>query len=220
MNSPTFCRILAYFLLHSNRPIPARAVYEEIWPDELFDNPGNNMKSMLVRFKNVFNIISDHRLIISTPQGYMLNPELNIMTDVKTFEECYVEAQGAVTTQTKIELLKRAVECYQGELLTLASAEPWIMSHQISYKYKCLGIYTELMKECFGIQNYTSVQYYAGKALQIEKANPDTYYWMIRAMKRQDSHTMVKGELLTAKNVLLQEDYEELIHKLNMEKDE
>ena len=66
-------------------------------------------------------MISDYRLLISTPLGYQLNPELNIMTDMQRFDDLWIEAQNAVTLQTKIELLKRAVEAYRGNIYPAAS---------------------------------------------------------------------------------------------------
>ena len=95
-----------------------------------------------------------------------------------------------------------------------ARGEHWLIPHEISYKYKCLGIYNELMKAYFDTQNYSSVQYYAGNALKIDPANADAYYWMIRAMKKKDSMSMVKGELKMAEHVLEASEYEELLRKL------
>ena len=166
-----------------------------------------------------FGMISDYRLLISTPLGYQLNPELNIMTDMQRFDDLWIEAQNAVTLQTKIELLKRAVEAYRGNIYPAASSEHWLMAHELSYKYKCLGIYTELMKNYFESQNYASVQYYAALALKLEKANVDAYYWMIRTMREKDSMAMAKGELQMAEHVLTSEEYKDLLQRLERTRD-
>lgn len=93
------------------------------------------------------------------------------------------------------------------------------MPHEIAYKYKCLGIYAELMKIYFEAQNYANVQYYAALALKIEPANVDAYYWMIRSMKQKDSLAMAKGELKMAEHVLTENEYQELIERLEKSKD-
>lgn len=94
-------------------------------------------------------------LIVSTPAGYKLNPELNIMTYIEHFEEYWLKAQSSITTQTKLELLKKAVELYRGNLYDSASSEHWILAHELSYKYKCLGIYNEIMRIFYDMQDYS-----------------------------------------------------------------
>ena len=90
INSPKYCCILAYFLLSDRRPKPAGQVWRDIWPDENAEHSGTNMRSLFLRFKDVFGFVCDHRLIISSKKGYMLNPDLNIMTDVELFDS-YIE---------------------------------------------------------------------------------------------------------------------------------
>ena len=214
LNSPKISRFLVYLLLHRDRPIPPRVICDTIWPNEETEYPGNKIKALAFRLQSAFSIISDYRLVVSTPQGYQLTPELNIMTDVDTFDELWVQAQNAVTLQTKLELFKRVVELYKGDVFVSANAEHWLMPYEISYKYKCLGVYTELMKAYFESGNYITVQYYASMALKIDPANVDAYYWRIRAMKQKDSVGMVKGELKMAEHILSVEEYEELLMRL------
>ena len=159
------------------------------------------------------------RLVISTAKGYQINPDLNIVTDVEQFDEFWKQSQNAVTLQTKIKLLQDAVSLYKGDIYESASGEHWLMPHEISYRYKCLGICNDLMKLFFDAQNYTSVQYYAHRALELDEANPDAYYWLIRSLKKRDSMGMVKGEMLMAEHVLGPELYEELLKKLERTKD-
>lgn len=219
LNSPKMSRFLVYLLLHKKHATPPRAICNAIWPEEETDNPGSKIKNLAFRLQSAFRDISDLRLVVSTSQGYRVNPELNIMTDIEMFEEYWLEAQSALTLQTKVELLKSAADLYRGNLFDSASSEHWLIPHEIAYKYKCLGIYTELMKIYFELQNYTNVQYYASLALKIETANIDAYYWMIRSMKQKDSLAMAKGELKMAEHVLTESEYQELIERLKKSKD-
>ena len=89
------------------------------------------------------------------------------------------------------------------------------MAHELSYKYKCLGIYNEIMRIFYDMQDYSKVQYYASLALKVDKASVDAYYWMVRAMKQRDSLALAKGELKMAEHILTEDEYAELIEKLN-----
>lgn len=219
LNAPVTCRFLAYMFLHRKQANNPSAIYEAIWEDDDFTKAGNKVKATVFRVNNIFSIISKEKLIVSAPQGYQVNPKLNIIMDVELFDEYWHQAQNTVTLQAKIELLKSAVSLYRGDVFESARGDHWLISHEIGYKYKCLGIYNELMKAYFDTQNYSSVQYYAGNALKIDPANADAYYWMIRAMKKKDSMSMVKGELKMAEHILEAGEYEELIRKLERAKD-
>lgn len=219
ISSPRICRFLVYMLLHGKHPVPPRTILEQIWPEEDAENAGTKIKSLAYRLQTAFSVISDTRLIISTLAGYQLNPELDIMTDVQQFEDCWLQAQSAITMQTKLELLRKATEIYRGNIYETASSEHWLMAHELAYRYKCLGVYVEIMRMYYELQDYTNVQRYAALALNIDKASVDAYYWMIRAMRQRDSLSMAKGELKMAEHILTDEEYAELCQKLEKTKD-
>ena len=219
MNSPMICRFLVYMLLHGKYPVPPRTILEQIWPDEDIETAGKRIKSLAYRLKNMFEVICDHRLIVSTNLGYQLNPELNIMTDIQQFEDCLLQAHSALALQTRMELLKQATGLYRGNIYDSASYEHWLMPVELEYKYKCLGIHTDLMRNYYDAQDYSSTQYYASLALKLDKTSVDAYYWMIRSMRQRDSLSLAKGELKIAKNALTEEEYQELCQKLEKTKE-
>lgn len=215
INSPKYCCILAYFLLGDRRPKPAQQVWSDIWPNENVEHSGTNMRSLFLRFKDVFSFICDERLIISSKKGYQLNPNLNIITDIDLFEDYLEKADKELTIQAKIELLKKALSIYKDNLFPTGGSEHWILSAEMKYKYKCLAIYNELMKAYFETCNYVRVEHYAEEALAIEPANEDAYYWLIRVLKVRNSNVMAKGQLHMAKHVLDAKEYERLEKRLS-----
>lgn len=214
ISSPRICRFLVYMLLHGKHPVAPRTILEHIWPEEDTENASTKIKSLAYRLQNLFGVISDSRLIVSTLSGYQLNPELNIMTDVHQFENCWVQAQSAITMQAKVELLKKATEIYRGNIYDAASSEHWLLPHELAYKYKCLEIYIDMVRIYYDVQDYANVQRYASLALLIDKASVDAYYWLIRAKRQKDSLSMARGELKMAEQILTNEEYAELLQKL------
>lgn len=215
INSPKYCCILTYFLLGDRRAKPAQQVWSDIWPNENVEHSGTNMRSLFLRFKETFGVICDQRLIISSKKGYQLNPELNIKTDVDLFDEYIEKADHELTVQAKIEMLKKALSIYKGNLFPSGGSEHWILNDEMKYKYKCLAIYNELMKSYFEICNYVRVEHYAEEALSIEPANEDAYYWLIRVLQMRNSNVMAKGQLHMAKHVLDAREYERLEKRLS-----
>ena len=203
ISSPRICRFLVYMLLHGKHPVPPRTILEQIWPEEDAENAGTKIKSLAYRLQTAFCFISDTRLIISTLAGYQLNPELDIMTDVQQFEDFWLQAQSAITMQTKLELLRKATEIYRGNIYETASSEHWLMAHELAYRYKCLGVYVEIMRMYYDLQDYTNVQRYAALALNIDKASVDAYYWMIRAMRQREEYAELLQKLEKTKDLVI-----------------
>lgn len=219
ISSPRITRFLVYMLLHGKYPVPPRTILEQIWPEEDTENANTKIKSLAYRLQSVFGVISDSRLVVFSRTGYQLNPEMHIMMDIQQFEDCWMQAQSAITMQAKLELLKQAVEIYRGNIYEAASSEHWLMPHDLSYKYKCLEIYIEMVRIYYDIQDYANVQKYASLALTLDKASVDAYYWLIRAKRQRDSLSMARGELRMAEQILTDEEYAELLQKLEKTRD-
>lgn len=112
LNSPKLSRLLAYLVLHRDRAVPPRMIVDALWPEEEIENPSNKIKALAFRLQSAFSIVSDYRLVVSTTNGYRLNPELNVMTDLDQFDRYRRDAQNmpssSNSSDAKIELLKKA----------------------------------------------------------------------------------------------------------------
>lgn len=79
-SSPRISRLISYLLISRKNAISPQEITQTLWPDDL-DNPAKNVKGLIYRLRQKFNLISDEPLILSSASGYQLNPELHIMTD-------------------------------------------------------------------------------------------------------------------------------------------
>ena len=216
LKSPKIIRLLAYMLLGSRRFFTARELAETLWPDEAFDqeNPGKNIKTLIYRLRQVFSMISEQDLIESTPYGYRLNPKLNIMTDLQEFDRYLRSAQDTASITGKIDLLKKAVSVYRGNILGSAAGEHWLIHTSSHYNLKYLGAVNELLKTLAELKDYAGVHQYAAQALCIDPGNFRAYFWMIYSMYRQGATEMAKAELRAAEQHLTSEEYSELVQHL------
>ena len=80
LNSPLIYRMIAYFLLNRKTVVTSYELAEAVYPGEAvdMDNPGKNIKALLYRFRKSFALICEELLIVTTPNGYQLNPKLHI----------------------------------------------------------------------------------------------------------------------------------------------
>ena len=217
LKSPKIVRMLVYLLLSQKVASVPREIVDAIWPHEESDAPGKNLKGLVYRLQQSFSLISDYRLIESTTHGYQINPKLNVFTDVQLFERKWRMALNASSAGTKVELLKKAVDLYNGDLLRSASSEHWIIGQSVHYQHRYIGAVTELLKTLHEDQDYHCVHRYAAKALAIVPHSADIYYWLIHAIHKQGHTEIARSELRTAKNHLLEEDYELLANRLAVE---
>ena len=215
INSPKIIRILTYLLLNPNQHCSPRRLCDAIWPDEIIDNPSSKIKSLIYRLHMLFSDVLDHKLIISTSRGYQLNPELNIVTDLQLFEDYWLLSQKTLSNKAKIEILKKLTNIYRGSLLSSATGEHWLMNSEIGFHHKYMGIINELLKAFFEAENYDDIQEYASKALIVDNANKEVYYWLIKAMYKLGANGMARGELRNAERLLTDDEYQVLLSALN-----
>lgn len=215
INSPKIIRILTYLLLNPNQHCSPRRLCDAIWPDEIIDNPSSKIKSLIYRLHTLFSDVLDHKLIISTSRGYQLNPELNIVTDLQLFEDYWLLSQKTLSKKAKIEILKKLTNIYRGSLLSSATGEHWLMNSEIGFHHKYMGIINDLLKAFFEAENYDDIQEYASKALIVDNANKEVYYWLIKAMYKLGANGMARGELRNAERLLSDEEYQVLLSALN-----
>lgn len=214
MNAPKVARVLVYLLLSKRNGVSPREMADAIWPDVDADSVVKNMKGLIYRLQQAFSLISDCRLVESTPCGYKLNPKLNIVTDFRLFEKKRTNAMNAATVEQKIDLLKRAIDLYCGELFQSAASEHWIMATSVDYHYKYVALAGELLKTLYEEKDYSCVHSYATKVLTYAPRSEDVYFWMIRSMMQMGHTEMARGELRMAQGKLLAEEYEDLMVRL------
>ena len=82
LKSPKIARLLVYLLLKGKMTASPREIASAIWPGEDIEATVKNIKGLVYRFRQTFELLSDHRLIESTPTGYQINPRLNVLKDL------------------------------------------------------------------------------------------------------------------------------------------
>lgn len=107
--------------------------------------------------------------------------------------------------------MKKIIKIYRGSLLSSAAGEHWILHSERDFHHRYIGTINELLKTFYEDENYLDMQEYASKALGIDNANKELYFWLITSMYKMGSNAMARGELRNAEKVLLEDEYQELI---------
>lgn len=220
-NSPKTSRVVTYLLLNQKTAHPPMEINSALWPDEYGDPEviGRNIRGCIYRFRRAFSLISNYPLIESTPTGYRINPQLNIITDVQQFDRLYDVAMQPALTGQKVDLLKKVVLLYRGPLFRSASDEHWIMGQVSYYRLHYIDAVNELLSTLALAKDYSSVREYAAETIRIMPGNLKAYYWLIVSLYYGGTIELARDELALSKSVLTADEYSTLIHYLKQSRD-
>lgn len=209
-------RILIYLLLHYPSAIPAKEIAADIWPREDNEVAADSIRGIIYRFKQRINFLGIDDLIISTPNGYRLNPDYHIITDKDRLETLSKYCDFRTELDLKAENLKHAIDLYHGDLFADAADEDWLIGNASHYHLLYLKIAVSLYETMDALQDYCGIHDYALKVLEIDRGNVDTQYWLILAMKKLGAVEQAKRAFQSAKDVMTEEDYEDLRKRLTL----
>ena len=214
LNSPKLVRLIAYLTINSKYPAPIRDIVTAVWPEGDADLDGKNLKYLVYRLQRTFSLVSDYRLVESTGNGYRLNTELNVISDIRIFEEYWHQAQMTSDPYAKGRLLKKAMDLYKDGVLPSLAGEQWIMPTIAHYSLRYIGVVNQLLSALEKARDYVCIYEYANLAVQSLPGNLDAQYWLIYSMNRLGNQDIARNQLRVAEQVLTDEDYKELLHRL------
>jgi len=217
LKSPKISRLIVYLLLHEGRPANPYEIVRDLWNEEDLDRANLNVKALVYRTQQMFNQISDYRLIETTPSGYRINPELHVITDLQIFEGYWNDAQVTADLVAKGHLLKKALEMYKSGPLPEYSGEQWFMPTITHYGLRLVGVVNQLLTTLDRAKDYVCILEYANIAVKALPRNAEMHYWLIHAMNHLGSPEMAKSQLMAAKKVLTEDDYQDLVGRLSEE---
>ena len=216
LNSPKISKMIVYLLLHTRRPASPYEIVRDLWPEDDLNKAGMNVKSLVYRLQQMFGLISDYRLVESTGSGYWLSPDLNIITDLEIFEDLWNKAQVTADLQAKGHLLKEAMDLYKHGPLEVYRGEHWFMPTVAHHSLRYAGVINQLLSTLDMANDYVCILEYANIALGAIPGSADAYYWLIYAMNHLGMGEIAKNELKAAKQALTENDFEDLLKKLEI----
>ncbi len=216
MNSAVCSKLFVFLMLNRQRAIPASVLCETIWADKEYENPISNLRSTLYRLRNMFDLLFEGDIIVTSKNGYRINPDIKIHADFEHFEKLCNSMTPFMPKESKINILKEAVEIYDGKLFPSGDGELWLISYTTHYRMMYHKAVQELMKLLNEVGDYQTMQEYSMMAVQVEPDNMKFIYWLVVALRENGAVDRVKQHLDSAKARLLEEEYRELERMLGI----
>lgn len=212
-NSPRISQLLTYLLISNEKAHSSLEIAQALWPDDS-TNPAKNMRNLIYRLRQTFGLISDAELIVSAASGYQFNPKIHIIADYQQFDEFIRLASAASSIINRVELLKSAIDLYNGKILSSAEGEHWLIQFATKYHIAYIGAVNELLKQLASLHSYDLLNQYAMRSLTIAPENTKGYYWLIRSLKAQGMDELASNEYRLAKQKLTDNEYLDLLDLL------
>lgn len=129
---------LSYLLLHKQKAIPHRELFELLWSGEDYSNPGTALRTLLYRYRALVDKNGVDQLknsIISRRGAYQWNQELDISIDIFDFDDySKIGLNTAISEDKRKQCLKRAIDLYTGPLLPDSGEEHWVVPKSVYYR--------------------------------------------------------------------------------------
>jgi DNA-binding SARP family transcriptional activator/tetratricopeptide (TPR) repeat protein len=120
--------LLALLILHPNG-LEDSAIAEQMWPEM---PPESALHNLQMAAYSLRNDLGSKAAVRYGAHKYQLNPQLELVADVRTFDTALARARGAAG-DTLVQNLSRAVEVYRDPLLADA-AWPWAEPVRLDYR--------------------------------------------------------------------------------------
>lgn len=211
-NKPKCSRVITYLLLNPKSTFHPLQIVSALWPEEedKWESTAAYVRNYIHKFKKSFDLISPYPLIVHSENGYGINPELNIMTDLKQFDLLTEQALHTLAIPQKVEFLRKAVALYKGTVFKNADGELWIKDIASHYRLRYIGVVNELLATLEAADDFSGVQQCATKAIALTPENTRAHYWLLHAMNHLNTFEMAKNHVTRAKELLTSEEFEAL----------
>lgn len=200
---------LQYLITFRNRDISQSELIDLVYPDGKSDNPGNALKTLIHRIRNMLDelgYMDGREMIIQSRGTYSWNNSIDFTVDVDEFERlCSAAASYSLSADEKLALYHDAITIYKGDFLPKSSLESWVV--QLSAYYHNLYIkavqnVVEIYKER---EQYKEIIEILEPAITIDPYDESLYYNLITAYVNLKNPKAALAEYENMKNLFYRE---------------
>lgn len=186
--SPQVCALISFLLLNRKRMLSIYEISEAIWPEQIIDNPYNQIKNVVFRARKALEGVCNKPLIEAKDGTYMINRSLDIWIDTEEFERlCKKADREDLPVEQRLSIYESAFKLYKGGMLPFIEPELWLLTrinyYQLLYT-NMVNKYVQLLSEK---NRYTEAFSIASTAISIEPSNFDIYDILLSSMLK-NSH--------------------------------
>lgn len=182
--------LLAYIIYNRNRPVSSEELFSLLWEEEeSSSNPGNALKTMFHRLRNLLNELDPHggrELIVRREGAYAWNTTVPLTLDIDRFDQLAQAGLEARDPEEKLTLYLEALSLYGGDFLNKMSSEAWVVPIAAYYH----NLYIQMVMETLPLleerERWADAAQLCQNALVQEPYMEGLYCHQMNALLRQD----------------------------------
>lgn len=196
--------VLAYLVLHRDRPVPQSEFIEMFWPDDHSSNPVNALKTLLYRIRAMLEpLFGEVQPILAQRGAYMWNKAVVCDMDVDRFEAlCRRAGDTSLSDQTRIGLYRQAVALYRGDLLPKLNHQMWLVPLNVHYHSIYLSAVKSLAELLDRAELFEEMQAVSQRASDLDILDEGLHTLIVRALLRQGKDTAALNHYEKATDLL------------------
>lgn len=165
--------VLAYLLLHHDRPQQREALVAHVWPDSDPDRGRRNLSDVLYRLRQLL----DGDWFDSNQETIHLKPDVNLWVDAWVFAEL---ARSGATAD-----LEKALSLYHDPLLP-ELYDDWILEQRVAFQEKHRTCLLRLAETAEYNRQYRQACAYYAELIQLDPLREDVVRGLMRAYAAQN----------------------------------
>lgn len=212
MDRSTSAILLSYLALRIDKATSSVRLGKIFYPDE--ENSTNKVYNIVSAVRNDLKSIQARDLLPAADvDGYHLNSKYHIITDLTRFDELYADIiNNSASYRTYMNCIQ-IFEMYTDDLW-LDIADDDVNAQRLYYHHKYFIVLDKLLNILYDSGDYDGVRKVAEQGLKIEPEHAEMYYWLISAYEKMNLPKAAKDMQKMAKNRISDEEYADLINRL------
>jgi PAS domain S-box-containing protein len=182
--------VFEYLITKRSAPVSRDILMDVLWPDYPSRAAANNLKTAIHDLRQNLSPLfgnSEFPVILLSHEGYMINPEIELLVDSDSFEMLWnrgkhLEKEGE--TIEGIRHFEKAEALYQGDYLADSLYEEWTISRRETLKDIYLLIINKLADYSMNNADYENCITYCHKILEKDNCREDTYRMLMSSYSR------------------------------------
>lgn len=177
--------LLQVLLFHSEKPVQKDELIDILWPES--KNPSSALKFSIFRLRSELNEIEffkDKEVIVTTRNGYILNPNLDWNIDFVELEKAYNQInEGAeLLDEKEFKIARKIFRLYQGRFYASPSQLHWILQKQEVFRQ--MYVKTMMRTSCYLYtqKRYDEMVLMNYQAVLIEPFNEGLHYYYMKGL--------------------------------------
>lgn len=205
ISSDLCLNLFALIITNAKCPLKANRLAEELWPEDVIDNPYRTVSNIAYRLRRILSIIGLEDLIVGRHGAFVINPKYTVYTDFDRFDETCNRLKAETNPKAQRDLYRSAVALYRGDLFSKISYQHWLMPTASYYRNNYLRIIKCYVEQKLAQEDYQAAHRAVLDAMNLAPYDSELNVDMILIMYHRGGVELAKSFLQTAESYMSEE---------------